>query len=284
MKTTLNLDSITDEDAKTWLVVWKATGKSPATLALYATVVRQLTDFFGKPLASVTKLDAIAWLEDAKSRWQPGGVASRLKAIKAFWNWMIQEEVITRSPWKGLNMKVPNDPQTTATDDQVAAMLDGATRQEKALILTLADTGMRKDECANLELRDINIHGGTIDIRISKSRPRTVPMSDELVIAMQRWLRERGSGAGLLWQPKREAADCYSMIRTVLASRSGGAVTPHSLRRRFCIAWLLAGRSEASLARLMGWADTTMVAVYVKAAADEIAHREFRRFKDVNAA
>lgn len=281
MTNTLNspLDKVTDTDAKLWLITWRASGKSPATIALYATVVCQLSDFYRKPLAEVTKLDAIAWLEDAKTRWQPGGIASRLKAIKAFWNYLIAEEVITKSPWKGLNIKVPNDPQTTASDDQVAEMLDGADRQETALILTLANTGMRKDECANLEFADVDLASGMINIRVSKSRPRIVPMDDTLVKAMARWIRERGTADGSLWKPKREAADNYSHIRSTLKRRSGGAVTPHSLRRRFCIAWLKQGRSEASLARLMGWSDTTMVQTYIKAAADEIAFEEFKRLK-----
>jgi integrase/recombinase XerC len=278
MTTALNSDSIRDEDALTWLIIWRASGKSPQTINLYAIVIAQLIEHFGKPLRDVTKLDAIGWLEMAQTRWQPGGVVSRLKAIRCFYNWLLTEEVIARTPWKGLAVKAPNDPQPTCSDEQLAAMLDGASRQETAVILLLAETGMRKGEAAALSFGDVSIADGMIHIRVSKSRPRVVPMSDRLVIAMQRWLRERGTAPGPLWVPRRVSQDAYSFIRTVLDNRSGGTISSHSLRRRFCVNWLLAGRSEASLARLMGWADTTMVAVYTRSAADQIAVMEYRRF------
>jgi len=94
---------------------------------------------------------------------------------------------------------------------------------------------------------------------------------------MSRWLRRRGVGPGSLWKPRRESQDAYSHVRSTLHRRSRGEVSAHMLRRRFCIRWLLAGGSEVSLQRLLGWSDNTMVRTYSRAAADEISHDEYKR-------
>jgi len=271
------LVSCGDPDADTWLAILRATGRRDSTLTLYANVVRPLREWTDKPLAEVTKADAATWIAYARERWTDGGVVTRLKAIRSLYSWMVEEEVIERSPWKGLTVRVEDKPMPTCTEAQLEAMLAGADAQERALLLCLADTGMRKSECAALELSDVSLTAGTINIRFSKSKPRVVPCSDRLVVALSRWLRRRGVGPGSLWVPRRESQDAYSHVRSTLNRRSHGTVTAHMLRRRFCIRWLLAGGSEVSLQRLLGWSDNTMVRTYSRAAADEISHDEYKR-------
>lgn len=266
-----------DTDADTWLAILRASGRSPRTLTLYGHIIRPLAEWFERPLAEMTRADAALWVSYARERWTDGGVVTRLKCIRALFNWMVEEGIIPATPWRGLNVRVEEKPMPTATDAQVEAMLAGADAQERALLLVLCDTGMRKMEASALELSDISLTAGTIHIRVSKSRPRVVPMSDRLCIAMSRWLRRRGTRPGCLWVPKRQSQDAYSFVRTVLDNRSKGTVTAHQLRRRFACQWLLAGGSEASLVRVMGWADATQVRTYVRAAQDEIALSEYRK-------
>lgn len=267
----------TDDDVTTWLAILRASGRSPNTLKQYGYVMAPLVEHLGRPLREMTRAEAAAWVEQARFRWSAGGVYTRLKVWRSFFGWLVNEEIIDRSPFKGLSVKEPQAVQPTCTDEQLDAMLDGASRQERAILLTLADTGMRKGECAALEFADVSITAGTINVRISKTRPRVVPMSDRLVVTMSRWLRERGTKDGPLWVSSRESQDAYSWVRTVLDRRSGNTVTAHQLRRRFCVNWLLKGGSESSLVRLLGWADATMVSTYVRAAADEISASEYRR-------
>lgn len=271
------LNSATDRDAQMWLIELSANGRSKATLDLYRTAVNQLSAIVAKPLKDVDRHDAHAFMEAARERWTEGGIRTRLKAIKSFYGWLIEEDEIAKSPFAKISVRQPNDVQPTATDAQVKAMLKGATRQETAIVLMFAETGMRKDECSNLELADIDLAGKFVHIRISKSKPRILVMSNALALAVGRWVRQRGDTAGPLWITPREAADQYSWMRVVLANRSGNTVTSHALRRRFAINWLLAGNGENSLKHSMGWTDTKMVATYVRAAEEQIAHREARQ-------
>jgi site-specific recombinase XerD len=176
-----------DDDAETWLAILRASGRSPATLKQYRYVIRPLAEWLApRRLVEMTRLDAARWMEQANAAWTPGGMYTRLKVWRAFCNWAVAEGLIERSPFVGLSIREPEEVQRTCTDAQLDAMLDGADRQQRAVILCLADTGMRKAECAGLAFGDVCVRSGTIHIRHSKTRPRVVPMSDILVLAMSR--------------------------------------------------------------------------------------------------
>jgi integrase len=299
-----------DSDAVTWLAVLRASGRSPHTLTSYSASLRQFEEILagrgaahgacrnggladggrppgplspkereilgcgGRTLASVTKADAIAAVETMRFRWTPGGVSLRLRVLRAFYNWLVAEEVIPRSPFKGISVKVPDEPQRTASDEDVARMLAGANKRDTAIITLLCDTGARKGEVAALEPRDVDLDSGSIHFRTSKSRPRFVPLSDRAVVALARWLRQRGTAPGSLWA----SSDPYALVGAVVKRRSNGTLTAHTLRRRFASNWLKQGLSETSLMRICGWSSLAMIATYSRAAADEISEAEYRRF------
>ena len=267
-----------DSEATTWLAVLRASGRSPNTLTSYSATLRQFEEILGSTregtLATVTKAEAIAAVEQMRFRWTPGGVSLRLRVLRTFYNWLVNEEVIPRSPFRGISVKVPDEPQKTASDEDVERMLAGASKRDTAIVLLLADTGARKGEVAALEPRDIDLDSGSVHFRVSKSRPRFVPLSDRAVVALARWLRQRGTAPGSLWKSQ----DPYSLITAVIKRRSHGTLTAHTLRRRFASNWLKQGLSETSLMRICGWSSLQMIATYSRAAADEISEAEYRRF------
>ncbi len=111
-----------------------------------------------------------------------------------------------------------------------------------------------------------------VTFRVSKTVARTVPLTDRCIVALGKWLRQRGDGGGSLWG----VADPYSLVRAVLDRYSD--FTPHSLRRAAAVRALRAGISVPSIERLFGWrAGSAMLQTYVAAHADSIAHEEFAR-------
>jgi integrase len=112
-----------------------------------------------------------------------------------------------------------------------------------------------------------------VTFRESKSRPRTVPLTERAIVALTRWLRVRGVGSGSLWS----VSDPYSLVRQATERHSRGELSPHAIRRRFAVAWLTRGGSENALMRLCGWSSREMIALYSRASADVIAEQEFRK-------
>lgn len=161
----------------------------------------------------------------------------------------------------------PNEPQPTVTpkDAEQALTLANSPR-ERALVLLLWTTGMRRSEIANLLVGDVDLAGGYLIVRNTKNRrPRVVPLQAQL----RRILRS------LLSRPDSDNLLNMSSnaIRLFLAHR--GLPSAHAWRRGWAVASLKNGVSEASVRAVAGWSSGTMVAKYTKALSGELAIAEF---------
>ncbi len=274
--------------AEIWLAFLRASGRSPATLKIYGHSVDRLrawrseTGGDGRRLETLTRMEALAFVQYLLDRHQANGVRTRVKSLRAFFGWLVAEEFIAVNPFNRINISVPDKEQPVVDDDQITAMLARAKagpnrHRDIALITLLRDTGCRKGELAAVEVDDVNLADGTIRFRVSKSKPRTVPLTDAAVVAVGRWLRQRPTvarpGMHNLWA----SDDSYSLITKVLDRASGSTVSAHQFRRRFATQWLSNGGSEIGLMRICGWSSRLMVGVYTKSHAHTLATDEMRR-------
>ena len=266
--------------ADLWLSTLKAAGRSPKTLESYLSAVNKLRSWRAdQNLETLTKLEARAFVKALAEQYTPGGVQIRVRALRAFYNWLILDEIVTANPFANLKLSIPKEAHVTADDEQVDAMLDHAkrcghnARRDLAMLTLMADTGCRKGEVAALSVADFDLGSGTVRFPISKTTIRTVPLTDRAVNAMARWLRARGTGSGSVWSSEAP----YLLVRQVVGRHSKGTLTPHSLRRAFACTWLSKGGSETSLMRIAGWSSLQMIQTYVRAHSDTIASDEFRR-------
>jgi integrase len=259
----------------TWLSILRTTGRSPKTLIDYEHKVGQFARFLGHPLSMATKAEAMSWIDSLQESHKPAGVAAYVRAVKSFFNWLIKEEVIDRSPFKNVTVKVPAEAKRTPSRDDLDAIIDKAkTKRDRCILTLLTDTGMRRDEAGSLLLEDVDMEEAIIYVRKSKTRKRPVPMSARLVAAMGRWLRQRGTvRLGSLWNVTYP----YGLIFDVVDRISNHTLSPHDFRRSFAVTWLERGGPEISLQRICGWNSNVMVKHYSAAKADEIAITDFRR-------
>lgn len=157
-----------------------------------------------------------------------------------------------------------------------------ATR-DKALILTLLDTGVRVGELCRLRMQDINLETGEISVRphrIGKTRPRLIPLGKSARKYLWKYLNSR---------PKREPDDFvfeaqtgqpmtrYSVgaLMTRLGKKTGIHAHPHKFRHTFAIQFLRNGGDVFTLQKLLGHATLTMVRHYLSIAQTDVedAHK-----------
>lgn len=269
-----------------WLGAMRSAGRSPNTIESYRRAVMMLRDWrlstgsdpsLGD-LATVSRHEALAFARWLGEKYTPGGRSVRLRALRAGWSWMLAEELVEANVFARLKLTVPEVPQRTADEDEVQAMLDRAKRgrnprRDVAIITLLVDTGARRKELSSVEFADVDLHSGVLSIRVSKTRARQVPLSDRAASALVRWLRERGTKSGSLWN----SDDPYSMLDAVVLRHSKGQLRCHALRRAFCVRWLERGGSEVGLCRVAGWSSLAMVRKYSAAQADRLSKIEMRR-------
>lgn len=282
-----------------WLSALSAQGRAKATITLYEYALRSLIEWRGghgssaasvvgtsgpvssaasngtTDLLTVSRFEALRYTQHLTESHKPATVKAHVKSLRVFFGWCVEEEFVTANPFSRIPISIPQTIQTTATEEQIEAMLTSARRDRRdlALLTLLVDSGARRAEIAAIEMADVDLRAGTVTLRTSKTRARTIPISDRTIVAIGKWLRYRGVGKGNIWT----TGNAYSLVRNAIDRHAAEGLTPHSMRRAFAIRWMLAGGSESSLMRHCGWSSAEMVRVYSAASADVIAAAEYKR-------
>jgi site-specific recombinase XerD len=280
-----------------WLLALRSTGRSEQTIKTYRYAGTQLLNWCSEheidDVTELTRQQARAFIAHLLDRYKPKGVESRFRSLRAWWSFMISEEMIDgKNVWTGLSPKVPNELPLTATQDDIDSMLTKANARsnrnrarDHLIIRLLAETGCRRGEIAHLSVGSILVRDGLLHVQVSKSRKRHIALSHNALRAASIYLRRRGVGAGNLWCSESPA----ELVRAVVRRCGDGKITPHAIRRYWVSAALRATTStgangapmmsEASIISAAGWSKSTghqMLATYAAAELESITQDSMR--------
>lgn len=141
------------------------------------------------------------------------------------------------------------------------------TLRDKALIMLLADSGLRCAEVCALDWTDIDFSNGLIRVRRGKggkARSAVVGVTARRALLAYRRTIEANGPMFLSKRHARLTRSGLDLLCRRLRFRTGIHVTPHALRRTFVILSLRAGMSPTHLQALGGWADLEMVSYYAQ--------------------
>lgn len=177
---------------------------------------------------------------------------------------------------------VPGAPPPVPSDDQLKKLLkacerkDFRARRDTAIVRLLLDCGLRREECANLTLDDIDLDANTARVVGKGRRPRVVAFGRKTALALDRYLRvragHRDAARPNLWLGHNGPITpngVYQVVRDRAREAGIGQFYTHLLRHQFAHSWLAAGGQEGDLIRLAGWKSRTMLGRYGTSAADE---------------
>lgn len=129
-------------------------------------------------------------------------------------------------------------------------------RRDRAMLLLLLDTGLRRSELAGLQPEDLR--GSTVVVR-GKVGEREVPLSPEVRKALVGQLPWRGRDGERL-----TPHGVYQVVRRChLRAGLSGGTGPHRLRHTFGRSWIESGGDVFSLQRIMGHASIETTRIYV---------------------
>lgn len=272
---------ISDPDAALWLAALRAGGRRPATLKHYRWCVEQFIQWWEQPVSEVERENALAYASYLTDRYRAASAASILRSVRSMYSWLEREGVVEENPFRRLVVKVPEDStRPVPTSDEVDRMIRSAARDPRAaaILTLLADTGCRRSEAASLKPEDVDEASALVTFRVSKTRARTVPLSERALVALAKWIRRRHRDPRTAAHSSLWSLDAPGdLVRRVVEKHSNGRYSAHAFRRAFAVNWLLAGGSESSLVRIAGWRGTEMVRLYTQTAADEVAAAELAR-------
>ena len=264
-----------------------ADGKAEVTLVWYQQRLKRLYAFLGDiDIESVTINDLrgfVVSLRAKKSVWGDNSfhptcarslsvatIHSYVRAVKRLFNWLEFEGYITTAENPAIRLKKPKLPKSepkniTAEDFRALLGAVNSTKfpeRNRAILLFLADTGVRVGGLVGLRVQDLKLSENMAMVTEKGLKSRYVFFGDETKEALQQYLDVRASSSEYLWIGQRGRLT-ISGVRVVLRRLTKiagvtGRTNAHAFRHFFAKRYLQNGGDLATLADLMGHSDVVV--------------------------
>lgn len=234
-------------------------------------------------LDEITRPIAIAYVTYLQGEHQDGRYAAtyingHYGAVRLFYQFAIEEQLPTcspRNPFTAADLPREPDPVMRYLPDQVvhrvlAYCAEGASLQERTMVLTLLHTGIRAAELLALRASDIVQIQGTWKLHVHAGKglkDRVIPLTPQCRAVLQEWQEAVGAhGPGYLFthfgRPYQRGTYVAKVIGQLGKKLGIAELTPHRFRHTFAVALLNYGMRESALQKLMGHASLNMTLEY----------------------
>ena len=216
----------------------------------------------------------------------PASLARALSAWRQYCDYLVRQGSLKTNPVQ--DIKAPKKPQRlprAIERDTLNALLDQPVEPDDTLALRdqaiaelLYGSGLRLAELAGLNLDDVYLDAGWLNVHGKGNKQRQVPLTQSSVALLRQWLAQRPA------QPQ-ETALFTTQRGTRLGSRqiakrldhwaqqhgSPQHISPHMLRHSFAGLLLQASRDLRAVQDLLGHASLSSTQIYTKLDFDHLA-------------
>lgn len=225
-----------------------------------------------------------AYLDDYRGRASDQTVDCAFRVLRTFFRFLHRDGLLLLDPMAKVErprkerrfVKPVTPEQLRLILDQID-LTDALGVRDHALILLLADSGLRLGEALSIRLADVDWSGGSILVMGKGRKERRVAFGQSAKRALLGWMRRRGTSEGaelLICNRYGQALSLCTFEQRFKAytRRAGIAVnrlSPHALRHFFALSYLKNGGDVMSLQKLLGHTSLTMVRNYVNMTDDD---------------
>lgn len=267
---------------------------SENTLSAYSTDLRQFVDFClddeeCDAIESVTDNNVSNFMVELLDRGLKSRTASRkLSTVRGLFEYLLTNDVIDSDPTEAVDApRYGRNVPTVLSLDEVESLLEAPDRtspegfRDWVMLEVLYATGLRVTELVELNLKDIDLEGGYVDVVGKGDRQRIVPLGETAVDAVSEYIEkirpvllEKHGGPGstpYLFVTRRGS----SMTRQGFwknLKRYGDlagvdkSISPHKLRHSFATHLLERGADLRIVQNLLGHADINTTEIYTHVA------------------
>ncbi len=267
--------------------LWLEDGLSRNTLESYRRDLTQFTAHLGhRRLESAEEVDLLSFL--AVRRGRSSSAARRLSSLKRFYQYCLREKRIAADPTLKLDppKRAPRFPKTLSEAD-VEALLgapDTASPlglRDRAMLEALYASGLRVSELVALKTFEANLDAGVVRIFGKGAKERLVPLGEEAVDWLQRYLKEarprllKRAASDAIFVTERGAemtrqAFWHNIKRYGARAIPGKSLSPHVLRHAFATHLINHGADLRVVQMLLGHADISTTQIYTHVARERL--------------
>jgi integrase/recombinase XerD len=272
--------------------------KSDKSLHTVDSYYRNLQSFFNT--LNIQSIDDIKnlnsdimrkYMADAKDGGlQVSSVNARMRVIKAFFNWLVENKYMINQPMDSVHMfKEPKKIAVVLTREERDAMIlnCGTNIKLKTIIALMLYTGVRREEVTNIKVEDI--HDGKILIHGKGKKERLLVLNTYVQDLIEKYLKQRGTDFEYLFCSRKGFKDnsgywhklSPESIRCDVkrAARLAGIdpkriekISAHCTRRTFACDLARSGASSFQIQKSLGHSNINTTSIYIAPVGAEIAN------------
>lgn len=269
-----------------YLTEQRQRNRSPHTLTAYERELRELANLLPATAQPARRDFQAAFRQLSQRGLHPASLARALSAWRQYCDYLVRQGSLKTNPVQ--DIKAPKKPQRlpraierdtlNALLDQLAEPDDTLALRDQAIAELLYGSGLRLAELAGLNLTDVYLDAGWLNVRGKGNKQRQVPLTQSSAALLRQWLAQRPA------QP-HETALFTTQRGTRLGSRqiakrldnwaqqhgSTQHISPHMLRHSFAGHLLQASRDIRAVQDLLGHASLSSTQIYTKLDFDHLA-------------
>jgi len=225
-------------------------------------------------LELIIRQDLEGFVEHEQDRGiKPKTIHFRLQNLYAFIRYLVKENVLRPELLeRKIRLRVPQSlPKAICTPDILRLLSVIDHTRDRAMILTLLQTGMRIGELLSLRVNDVDLNERTVKIYQGEKNSvgRVVYLSDDACAALSLWLQQRNPSKSYLFYGLRGPLGytasrdrfIYYLEKAGLADKG---YTLHCLRHTFATDLLNAGMRLECLQQLLGHSKIEVTRIYAR--------------------
>lgn len=282
-------DSVNPEIERFIDAMWIEKGLSDNTLHAYRRDLRQFDAFLtSEGAGSILEASRADLQRYLGSRLGSGGsqrsAARLMSCLRGFYRYQMREGRVTVDPTLDvdsprLGRPLPRSLSEMDVEKLLAApdIDDPLGCRDRAMLELLYACGLRVSELTSLQMSQVSLNQGVLRVFGKGSKERLVPMGEEALYLLQRYLREarpellRGIPGDAVFPSRRgrQMTRQTFWYRIKIHARAAGitrSLSPHTLRHAFATHLLNHGADLRVVQMLLGHSDLTTTQIYTHVA------------------
>lgn len=268
--------------SKLFLIARSSERLSPHTIADYSNTYRRFQSTIGDlPIHQITPDDIRRFMASTTDVSRKTALNYHV-GLSSLWNWLVKTGCASTNI---IRLVTPPKPELRQiipfTRQDLLRLIDAAiqgdqTLRDRAILLTLLDTGVRSSELCTINEQDLDFTTGMARVIGKGLRERTVVLSQPTMKAIQNYLttRQRSNPASPLFVTSQGAVFKRDSLRQILERLGARGGVPHThahrFRHTFAIQFLRNGGNVFTLQLLLGHSSLDMVKRYLAIARTDL--------------